>query len=379
MKIKLLLFVVSLLSATSSFGQINEGFEDTSTPPAGWTYNSVTHGTNNPRNGARSAVLNGSGDAMTTPLVSNPYQLSFWYRRSSNNTAWSISIEVLDNTNAVIATLPPITSATQTYTRYTADLSAYTNIKIRITDTRASGTQERYIDDFSISLPPTNPTLTLTPTPLTGFTYIVGNGPSAEQSFTATGINLTGNVLLTAPSNYEISTTSGSGFGASVTLTQTGGNASGTIYVRLKAGLAVNSYNQNITATSTGATNRSVALNGTVTGSLNSDIIAVPSSEATTIASTINDAAPLTASTGIQVWQFKVRDGGATLNDSDTLPTILTGFTLAQANGNAVDTWTDAIRTIALFDGTTFIATGTVTENIITSFVFKMSAWRRCF
>jgi hypothetical protein len=211
----------------------------------------------------------------------------------------------------------------------------------------------------------TAPTITLTPTSLTGFTYVVGNGPSAEQSFTATGINLTANVVLTAPSNYEISTTSGSGFGASVTLTQTGGNASGTIYVRLKAGLAVNSYNQNITATSTGAVSKSVALTGTVTGSQNSDIIAVPSSEATTIASTINNAAPLTASTGIQVWQFKVRDGGATLNDSDTLPTILTGFTLAQANGNAVDTWTDAIRTIALFDGTTFIATGTVTANQI--------------
>lgn len=104
---------------------------------------------------------------------------------------------------------------------------------------------------------------------------------------------------------------------------------------------------------------------GVAIASLDSDIIAVPSSEAVSISSTINDISPLTFTTGVQVWQFKVRDGGALMNDSDTLPTILSGLTLAQGTGNAVGTWNDAINTIALFDGTTFIANGTVSANKI--------------
>lgn len=107
------------------------------------------------------------------------------------------------------------------------------------------------------------------------------------------------------------------------------------------------------------------AIRGTGTASSSSDIVAVASSESTTISSMINDAAPLTSTTGVQVWQFTVRDGGGTA-DADNLPTILTGFTLAQAaGGNQVGTWSDAIQTVALFDGSTFIATGTVTANQI--------------
>jgi len=83
----------------------------------------------------------------------------------------------------------------------------------------------------------------------------------------------------------------------------------------------------------------------------------------TSISSTINDAAPLSSSSGVQVWQFKVRDGGAGLNDLDTLPSILTSLTFSQAAGNQVGTWSDAINTIALFDGSTYLATGIVIAN----------------
>lgn len=368
---KLLIIVVLMLSSVTSFGQISEGFESTTPPASGWTYNSVTHGTNNPRTGSRCATFNGTNDAIITPLVTNPNQLSFWWRRSGTAPGGpQFTVQYGSSTSGpwtdiTTGSTNPITSFTTTYQEFTADLSSLSNIYVRVLHTRTSGTNEIYIDDFSITITVATPTITLTPTSLTGFTYIEGNGPSAEQSFSASGTNLTANILLSAPTNYEISTTSGSGFGPSVTLNQSGGNASGTIYVRLKTGLVINTYNQSITATSTGATNKTVTLAGTVTGSQNSDIIAVPSSEATTITSTINNPAPLTAATGIQVWQFKVRDGGASLNDSDNLPTILTAFTLAQAAGNAVGTWSDAIRTIALFDGSTFIATGTVTANQI--------------
>jgi hypothetical protein len=210
------------------------------------------------------------------------------------------------------------------------------------------------------------PTITISPTTLTGFTYVVGSGPSAQQNFTASGSNLTANISITAPVNYEISTTSGSGYTNSLTLVQTGGNVSSTpIYVRLKAALGVGVYNgQLVSLISTGATTQNVTCDGNVTGSNNSDIIAVAASEAVVISSTINNAAPLTSSTGVQVWQFTVRDGGG-VADADNLPTILTGFNLAQGAGNQVGTWSDAIETVALFDGTTFIASGVVTSNQI--------------
>jgi len=87
-----------------------------------------------------------------------------------------------------------------------------------------------------------------------------------------------------------------------------------------------------------------------------SDVVAVASSESATISSLVNDAAPLTAAAGAQAWQITVRDGGSAMNDADILPTIVTGFTLTQSTGNAMDNWLDAIKTIALFDGSTWIA-----------------------
>jgi hypothetical protein len=110
------------------------------------------------------------------------------------------------------------------------------------------------------------PSITVNPTSLTGFSYIVGAGPSAAQSFTVSGSNLTANISLTSSTNYEISLSSASGYTTPITLTQTGGTvASTTIYVRLKSGLAAGDYNAGlITASSTGATNQTVSCTGTV-------------------------------------------------------------------------------------------------------------------
>ncbi|MEW5847126.1 MAG: DUF5018 domain-containing protein [Bacteroidota bacterium] len=101
---------------------------------------------------------------------------------------------------------------------------------------------------------------------LTGFSYLENSGPSAEQSFTVEGSNLTDNITVTPPANYEISLTSGSGFASDpIVLNQSGGSVSSTpVYVRLKAGLAVGSYNEDITLTSTNALPKSVSCSGTV-------------------------------------------------------------------------------------------------------------------
>ena len=115
---------------------------------------------------------------------------------------------------------------------------------------------------------PTTPLITVTPTSLTDFTYEVGKGPSEAKTFSVEGSNLKANISLSlGGSNYEMSLTAGSGYTNSLTLTQTAGAvAATTIYVRLKADLALNaSYNDNITLTSTDATAKEVSLAGSVT------------------------------------------------------------------------------------------------------------------
>lgn len=100
---------------------------------------------------------------------------------------------------------------------------------------------------------------------LTGFNYVSGSGPSAEQTFTVEGSNLSANIIVAAVSNYEISTTSGSGFTNSITLTQAGGSvAPTTIFIRLKSALAGATYAEDVTISSTGIADQTVSCNGTV-------------------------------------------------------------------------------------------------------------------
>ena len=112
------------------------------------------------------------------------------------------------------------------------------------------------------------PAITVTPSTLTGFSYVVGSGPSAEQSFTVSGTNLTGDITITPPTaNYEISIGTGAAFVATnpVILTQSGGTVPATtLYVRLKSELSVGSYSENISLSSAGADSRSVSLAGQV-------------------------------------------------------------------------------------------------------------------
>lgn len=115
---------------------------------------------------------------------------------------------------------------------------------------------------------PSTPLITVTPASLTGFTYSSGSGPSTAQTISVSGSNLTTNISLSlGESNYEMSLTEGSGYTNNLTLTQAAGTVDATtVYVRLKAELAVNaSYNGTITLTSTGAINKTVNLAGSVT------------------------------------------------------------------------------------------------------------------
>lgn len=113
-----------------------------------------------------------------------------------------------------------------------------------------------------------SPIIDVSPTTLTGFSYTVGSGPSAEQSFTVSGTNLTANISIQPPTNYEISTGSGGSFSATnpINLAPTSGTVDQTvIYVRLKAGLGAGAYNsETINLTTTGADPKTVTCSGDV-------------------------------------------------------------------------------------------------------------------
>ena len=113
-----------------------------------------------------------------------------------------------------------------------------------------------------------DPTIIASSVSLAGFTYEEGNGPSSVQTISVSGANLTANISLSLGNNsdFEMSTTEGSGYTNSLTLTQNNGTVSETtIYVRLKSGLDVGSYDGTITLASAGATDVEVSLSGSVT------------------------------------------------------------------------------------------------------------------
>jgi hypothetical protein len=110
------------------------------------------------------------------------------------------------------------------------------------------------------SVPP--PAINTTGT-LTIFSTFEGN-PSASQSYTVSGVNLTDNIVITAPTGYEVRTGMGV-YASSLTLPQVSGNvASTTIDVRLK-GTTAGAVSGNISHATTGLTpNVDVPVTGTV-------------------------------------------------------------------------------------------------------------------
>ena len=97
------------------------------------------------------------------------------------------------------------------------------------------------------------------------FFYCVGSGPSSTNSRTITGSGLNGTaVTVTAPANFEISTSSTGAFSSSLSL-GTATTINTTIYIRMKAGLSAGAYSGILTVSGGGASSENVSLSGNVT------------------------------------------------------------------------------------------------------------------
>jgi hypothetical protein len=98
---------------------------------------------------------------------------------------------------------------------------------------------------------------------LTDFGNVETGTNSSPQSYTVSGTDLLGNVTIDVPTGFQISLSSGSGYGTQLVLPPTGPTLPGTtIYARFSP---VNSvpYSGNISHTSSGATTKNVSVSGT--------------------------------------------------------------------------------------------------------------------
>ena len=125
-----------------------------------------------------------------------------------------------------------------------------------------------YLFSITASAAAPTPTITVNPTSVALGTTTTGTAGTA-QSFTVSGSNLTADIVLTAPTNVELSKDSGSTWQTSQTLTQSGGLVGNTtIQARIPASAIATtaqvSVTGNITSASPGATTQNVSVTGTV-------------------------------------------------------------------------------------------------------------------
>ncbi|MCR5036770.1 MAG: chitobiase/beta-hexosaminidase C-terminal domain-containing protein [Bacteroidales bacterium] len=145
----------------------------------------------------------------------------------------------------------------------------YIGFKYTSTETEAAAWE---IDDVTLMGFTTDPYLTVTPNALSGFTYIVGNGPSQVQTFTVSGGNLppapggsTGGIHITCSNtHYEFSLDGEVFWPYTIAIQATGTLEPTTLYVRLGAGLYVGQWDGVVTFED-GGLEVTATVSGTVT------------------------------------------------------------------------------------------------------------------
>jgi len=110
------------------------------------------------------------------------------------------------------------------------------------------------------------PTINISPALLGGFGYVFNFGPSSEQTLIVNGTSLPADITITSPPEFEISLTTGIGFVQSIILPKNGSSMVDNVklYIRLKAGLAVGTYNDKPITMVSSTTTRTVMCSGTV-------------------------------------------------------------------------------------------------------------------
>jgi len=188
---------------------------------------------------------------------------------TGGNSTLSVSFTAPSNANSTGAAISNYKYSIDGGSTFTAFLPVQTTSPLSITSGLTNGTTynvqimaiNSYGDGIASSTmqgtPIANSTVNASAS-LTAFTTTYGTA-SSSQSFAVSGSYLSADVIATAPSGYEVSS-DGISYGATATFTQSSGNASGTLYIRLKTTAIVGTYNSlNIAFTSTGASTVNVS------------------------------------------------------------------------------------------------------------------------
>ncbi|MFM8810053.1 MAG: DNA/RNA non-specific endonuclease, partial [Chthoniobacterales bacterium] len=123
-----------------------------------------------------------------------------------------------------------------------------------ITVTGPGGSDTSY-EPFTVSAGPVSPTITVSPASISGMTSTEGS-PGAVQNYAVNGSSLTAPVVITAPTNFEVST-DGTTYLPNLNLTPAIDGSLGTqVSVRIKSSALVGAVSGTITHTSTGATSK---------------------------------------------------------------------------------------------------------------------------
>jgi len=140
-------------------------------------------------------------------------------------------------------------------------LTAATTYHVRAYAINSVGTSYGADSTFTTDFIP-SPTLSLIAS-FDPFVTCVGTASSPQQ-FTVSGVNLTGNITVSAPTGFEVSTTMTSGFASSLILTATSGTVSAsTLYIRI-SGSATGTPSGNLSVSSNGASSQNQNINATL-------------------------------------------------------------------------------------------------------------------
>ena len=215
-------------------------------------------------NGVRSARFSGKATSSMTMLADKTGglgTLSFQYRRYGTDDQVAWKVEYSSDAGSTWTQAGSVFTATADVQTFTEVLNIAGNVRIKISLVEDTGSTNKRmnIDDILLTdySGAATPTIYATGT-FTDFSTFTGT-PSASQSYSLSGANLSANISITAPAGFQVSTDDIS-FGPS---TSVASDFNGTIYVRL-SGASAGNFSGNIAHTSTGADPVNLAVNGTV-------------------------------------------------------------------------------------------------------------------
>lgn len=233
--------------------------------------------------------LTGAPGTITITAPSTDFQVS------NDNTAWGASTTI-PYSAAALATTP-------VYVRFTPQTVGPKTGNVTILGGGVTTAVNVAVSGNGIL--PVGPSVTFTPSSVTGFGAICPNTTAGPNSFTINGANLTAANLVVGPlAGYTFSTTSGGTYTASLTLTQPGGSYTQDIFVQFTP-TAAGSYDGNISVTGGGlSAAASIAVTGSGSNGLATVVTGSPSA-ITQVSATLSGTLPAQGCSPVTAYGFE--------------------------------------------------------------------------